>query len=183
VSGLALDPAARALLRGVLALVFAAALVHKLRRPADFRTALAGLAGLPAWALAPAAAVLPAVEGALALGLVVPGTGAVPAAAAAGLLGLYTAAIGVRLASGRRDLACGCGGPLDRGRLGPELVVRNALLLAVAGAAALPATARPWTALDVFTVAAGIATATLLYTGAATALANARDLASARSPR
>lgn len=182
-SGLALDPAVRALLRGALALVLAAAWVHKLRRPAAFRAALAGLSGLPARAVAPAAALVLAAEGALALGLVLPGTGAAPAAGAAGLLGLYTAAIASRLAHGHRDLACGCGGPLDRGRLGPELVVRNALLVAAAGAAALPATARPWTALDVFTVAAGIAATAVLHAAAGTALANARGPVTARSPR
>lgn len=179
-SGLALDPAARAVLRGALALLFTAALVHKLRRPTAFRAALAGLSGLPAPALPPAAAGVLAAEGALALGLALPGTGAAPALGAAALLVLYSAAIAARLARGHRDRPCGCGGPLDRGRLGPELLVRNAALVAAAGAAALPATARPWAALDVFTVAAGIAAAALLHAAAATALANAAHPVSTR---
>lgn len=181
-SALVLDPAARAVLRLALAFLFATALVHKLRRPRAFREALAGYGLLPERAVAAAAGVVMAVEGALAAALALPGAGAAPALGAAALLAAYAGAIGWNLARGRRDLGCGCGGPLDRGRLGPELVLRNAVGIAAAAAAALPAASRPWTALDDFTVAAGVVAAALLYAGAETALANAAPRPRAPAP-
>lgn len=102
---------------------------------------------------------LPLAEGAAALGLVTPWR---PAAAllAAALLALYGAAMAWHLARGHA-LDCGCGGtPLP---LSPALVLRNAVLAAVALAAALPATARAIGLADLAVAAAAVLLGTLLY--------------------
>ena len=51
-----------------------------------------------------------------------------PAAlAAAGLVSVFTIAVVLNLARGRRD-SCGCGGPLET-RIGPRVLARNTLLI------------------------------------------------------
>ncbi len=104
---------------------------------------------------------LPLAEGLAALGLVTPWR---PAAAllAAALLALYGMAMAWHLARGRR-LDCGCGGaPLP---LSAALVLRNAVLVVVALAAALPAGARTIGLADFAVAAAAVALAALLYAG------------------
>ena len=133
--------------------------LDKLREPALFRDAVEDYALLPA-ALVPAfARALPLVE-ALAGALLLPGaTRALGAALGGALLVLVSAAIAINLRRGRTRIDCGCGGaahtPLSRG-----LVARNAVLLLLALAAALPAAPRATVWLDL--VAAGFATLFLL---------------------
>jgi hypothetical protein len=88
-----------------------------------------------------------------------------PYAAAVGivLLLMYATAIGINLKRGRRDLACGCGGPDERRPIARWMVWRNVLL-----AVALVSTFAPWTPrafdfTDGVTVAFGLATLALLY--------------------
>jgi Methylamine utilisation protein MauE len=176
----AVDPAVRLVLRAGLAVLLLATGVAKLRAPAAFRAALAGYALLPgAWVPA-AAALFVALELVLGAALLVPGAGAAPALGAAALLAGYSAAIAANLARGRRDIDCGCAGPAGRRALDGGLVLRNAVLVAAALAAALPAAGRPLAPLDAFTVAAGTGVAALLYAAADAALALAPRLARLR---
>jgi len=169
----ALDPCLSAVARLSIALVLGVAAVHKLRDPGAFRSALGGYRLLPD-ALVPAAAVLlAALEVAAAAALALPGSGPAPALLAALLLALYTAAIAVNLARGRRDIDCGCSGPARRQPLGPGLLLRNALLVAAALLGAAPVGARPLLWLDFLTVAAAVAVLGLLYAAADTARAQA----------
>ena len=87
-----LDPALRAALRGALALLWLAAASHKLRAPARFRDALAGYQLVPATAVQAVAALVAALELAIALALLAPGTGA---------------ADSTRLAAGATDVEAG----------------------------------------------------------------------------
>lgn len=162
----ALDPVVVHVLRLSLALLLAAALRHKLRDPARFREVLVGYALLPARLVRPAAAGVTAAEAALAVGLLVgPWAGAAGRGAAA-LFALYGAAIAVNLARGRRDLDCGCLGPAGaRVGLHGGLVLRNAVLVGAALAAAAPPAARALGGLDLFTI--GAATGAALLLGAA----------------
>ena len=57
---------------------------------------------------------VPMLEVAVAIGLCLAGTRPFAAALAIVVLLTYAAAIAVNLGRGRRDLACGCGGPNDR---------------------------------------------------------------------
>jgi hypothetical protein len=175
-----IDPAVQMALRVALAALFAAAAVHKLRDRRRFRDALRGYALAPARAVAPLAAGFTALE-LVAAGLLVAPGGARPGAALGGaLLLVYTAAVAVNLARGRRAIACGCGGPAGSRALGADLLVRNAVLLLAVFACAAPPAARALHALDAVTIAAGAALLALVYAAAETALANARAVSALR---
>jgi hypothetical protein len=162
---IALDPVVTWTLRLVLALLFAGAAWHKLRRPGEFAAAVR------AYRLVPDLVVVP-VAGLLALGEVA-ATGLLlgvtwyrlGAALAAALLALYAGAIAVNLARGRRDLDCGCAGPGARRPVSGGLVVRNVVLLAGALLLLGHGTGRLMTWLDMTTVLAATATLAALWAG------------------
>ena len=181
-SGVELDPAARAVLRLALAWLFARAAAHKLRDLRGFRAALADYRLVPEALLAPAAAAVAGLEAALAAWLLVPAAGPAPALTAAALLCAYTTAIAVNLARGRRHIACGCAGPAALAPLHEALLARNAGLVGLALAAALPAAARPLEPIDAASVAGGAAALALLLVAAEIAIANAARLQISRGP-
>ncbi|MFM7143683.1 MAG: MauE/DoxX family redox-associated membrane protein, partial [Alphaproteobacteria bacterium] len=153
----AIDPAILAALRLALALLLLRAALHKLRDREAFRDALSGYALLPA-AVGPAVArVLPALELAAAVLLVLPPTARAGAVLAGALLLVYSAAIATALARGRADAACGCGGPAGELGLSGGLLVRNAILLCVATACAAATAARAPSWIDAVTVVGGVA--------------------------
>ena len=143
-----------------------------------FRAALVDYRLLPAGACGAAAVALVGAEALVGVALFVPTLAAVAALAAAGLLGLYSGAIAVNLARGRRAIDCGCMGPAGRRELGWELVARNVALVAGAAMCALPSAPRALVWIDVFTIGAGVLVAALLYAAIDTGLANARRLRS-----
>ena len=115
--------------------------------------------GVPQALLAVAAVALPAIELIAALLLFTPWRTA-GAALAFTLLALYGAAMAQALVRGRR-LDCGCGGePLA---VSWALVLRNAVLAAVAALAGAPMAPRPMGVGDFLVVAAALLLATLLY--------------------
>lgn len=168
-----LDPALLGAARASLALLFAVAAAHKLRDPRGFAAHVAAYALLPAWAAAPSARALAAAELALCVALAWPGTARAAAVVAAGLLAVYAGAIAVNLRRGRRALDCGCG--LSPRPLGRDLLLRNALLVAVALAAALPASPRVLGWVDAWTIACATAVAAALFA--------AQDVAAAQRAR
>jgi hypothetical protein len=88
-----------------------------------------------------------------------------PYAAALGMLMLlgYASAIAVNLRRGRRDLACGCGGPDERRPIAAWMVWRNVLIALALAAAVAPRTARPLRVTDGVTIVFGLLTIALLY--------------------
>jgi hypothetical protein len=168
-----MDPTVDLTLRAGLALLFAGAAVHKARAPRAFREAVVAYRLLPAALGGAAAAALVAAEAGVAAALLAPGRRAAGLAGAAGLLGLYGAAIAVNLARGRRDLDCGCAGPGARRPISGWLVVRNAVLAATALAALAPVRARALVWVDGLTVVAALATAALLHAALGRLLAEA----------
>jgi hypothetical protein len=100
--------------------------------------------------------------------------------AAAALLALYSAAIVVNLARGRREIDCGCFGPAQRQPLSPALVLRNGVLIALALVCALPAGVRALVPLDALTIAALVAFAALVHGGVNGLIANAPRLRALR---
>ncbi len=160
----AIDPALVLVLRLALALLFAVACAHKLRGARQFRATLDAYRLLPRALLGPAAMVIIGAEAALVLALI--GGHPWAGAGAVALLGLYTAAIGVNLARGRREIDCGCGGPAARQSLSGALLVRNGVLIAAALGIAAPVGTRPLHALDAFTVVSGTVAALVLYVAA-----------------
>jgi uncharacterized membrane protein YphA (DoxX/SURF4 family) len=166
----ALDPALRAALRCALALLWLVSGRHKLRDPARFRDALAGYRLIPAPFVRTFAVGIAALELALGLALLAPGTGPAPAIATAALLALYALAIAANLVRGRRAIDCGCGARPQP--LGEGLVVRNAVLVGIALAAALPATGRALSWIDAASIGGGATALAALYAAADAALAN-----------
>ncbi len=157
-----LDPAIGALLLACLALLFASAALHKLRDLAHFTEVLRAYRVLPAGAvrLAP---LVPLAELAVAGALVTPAVRSGAALAGAALLVLYAAAIAVNLRRGRRDLACGCGGPDDTRPIAPWMVARNLTLALLLAVTLLTWRERPLSPTDALTAGAGSVVATLLY--------------------
>ena len=175
-----IDPAVVLVLRGAGCALFASAALHKLRGFADFRVALADYRLVPWWASGLAARGVVAAELASAVLLVSPMARPFGFASAAGLLALYTAAIGVNLLRGRSDIDCGCFGPAHRAPLGGALVARNAGLGVLAVAGLLPVAARPLVALDALTAAGGVLLLALLHASVNRLIENAPHLRALR---
>ena len=166
---LLVDPVVLATLRAALALLFAAAALHKLRDPAGFGAVLAEYRVLPGALVHIGVWGVPKLEAAVSLGLLAPGP--LGPAAAAVLLTSYGAAIALNLLRGRRELDCGCLGPGQRQPISGALVARNALLAGGALACLLPAAPRALVWLDFATIAAATASLALFWLGAHRALA------------
>jgi len=160
------DPVVVHALRLALALLLAAAALHKLRDPAGFRATLRDYHLLPEPSVGPAGAIFALLEAGLALALLVPRVASTAALTCAALLVVYGGAIGVNLARGRRHVACGCLGPSADEPLHAGMLVRNGLLALAALAAALPGAGRPLSALDLFTITAAAGGLALLYLAA-----------------
>lgn len=174
---LSVDPATAIALRTGLALLFAVAAAHKLRDLRAFRDALEGYRLVPARALGVGACGLIAAEIGTAGALVLSEQGGV---AAAGLLGLYSAAIALSLARGLREIDCGCFGPALRQPLSLALVLRNLGLISLAGICALPVGSRALVPLDALTIIAGVALAALVHGALNGLIANAPRLRALR---
>ena len=120
--------------RYFLAAVFAVAALAKLRNLAGTRQALIEF-GISGWLARRAALLLPASELACAAGLIPPVTAKLAALALAVLLTIFTAAIGLNLLRGRRP-SCACFGAVNSSPIGPQTILRNLVLLAMAGCGA-----------------------------------------------
>jgi len=167
------DPALQLALRGGAALLLVAAASHKLRDLGAFREVLRAYGLLPGWALAPVGAALAGAEAGVGVACLAPGLAPAACAAGAGLVALYSSAIAYNLARGRRSIDCGCGGPGGRQTLSGSLLARNAVVVALLLAAAVPAADRPLVWLDAITAGGLLAALALLYAAADVALANA----------
>ena len=121
--------------RLVLAAVFAVAGVAKLLDAAGTRGALEGF-GVPRAAARLAGPVLPVAELAIAAGLLVPASAWWSALAAAGLLAVFMAAIGLSMARGAAP-GCHCFGRLRPAPVSWRTQVRNGVLAAAGGVAVL----------------------------------------------
>ena len=103
-----LDPTLGAVAAVVLAAVFAVAGVAKLRAPDAFAGVVANYRLLPDRLVRPVAWLLPPLEVALALCVLLPVTRVPAAAALCVLLLLFAGAMAVNLRRGRTGIDCGC---------------------------------------------------------------------------
>jgi Methylamine utilisation protein MauE len=161
-----IDPVVAWLARLALAGVFAAAALHKWRDLGAFTAAVAAHRLVPEASAGALARALAVTETAVAVGLLVPASAPRAAWIAAALLALYTGAIAINLARGRREIDCGCSArpqPLSGG-----LLARNAALAAAALPAALPTGARALVWIDALTAIAALAALALLWLAAQT---------------
>ncbi len=158
-----LDPVVSTLIALSFALLFGTAALHKWRDLAGFAAVLDAYRLLPPGLVAPLAWVVPLLESAAARGLLARQASAAAAGLGILLLSGYAGAIGVNLHRGRRDIACGCGGPDQRRPIAGWMLGRNLVLAMMLTGALWPRGAREigWT--DRATIAFGLAGASLIY--------------------
>jgi hypothetical protein len=164
-----LDPAVGLLLSVTSALLFGSAGVHKLRDLRRFDEIFSAYGVMPgfsrrrlSWGV-PLSRGVPVVELAVAVGLLAAASRVYAVGVGIVLLLAYAAAIGVNLHRGRRDLACGCGGPDERRPIAPWMVWRNVLLAAALAVTLVPWTTRPLGFTDAVTLTFGLLTLALIY--------------------
>ncbi len=158
-----LDPAIGLLSTAAIALLFASAGVHKLRDLRRFDEIFSAYGLLTGVARLRLSWSVPVLELAVAGGLLFDESR--PSAATVGIVLLltYATAIAVNLKRGRRDLACGCGGPDERRPIAPWMVWRNIVIALCLAATFAPWTTRPLTLTDAVTVVFGLLTLALIY--------------------
>jgi hypothetical protein len=158
-----LDPAIGLLIVAGAALLFARAAAHKLRDLPRFVEIFSAYGMLPPSTARYVAWLVPLLELGTVLGLLFGEYRAYASCLGVLLLLTYACAIGINLRRGRRDLACGCGGPSERRPIAPWMILRNIVLaLAIAGTLA-PWAVRPLTFTDAVTVSFGLLTLALVY--------------------
>jgi Mn2+/Fe2+ NRAMP family transporter len=158
-----IDPAIAFLVVACTVLLFAAAAVHKLRDLRRFSEIFAAYRLLPLGAGRHATRAVPLLEAAVAVGLLFAGSRTTAAIVGIVLLLAYAGAIAVNLRRGRRELACGCGGPDDRRPIASWMVWRNVGIAVLLAAAMLPWSQRSLVLTDAVTVGFGTATCALVY--------------------
>ncbi len=158
-----LDPVFGALIAISFAVLFASAAVHKWLNLANFEAAFAAYALLPQLPRRHLTWLVPLCESVVALGLLARVTRTVCAIAGALLLLGYAGAIALNLDRGRRDIACGCGGPDQRRPIAGWMSWRNLVLALLLGIAIWPWSNRAMTWVDGVTIAFGVAAATVVY--------------------
>jgi hypothetical protein len=158
-----LDPAIGLLLAAAIALLFASASAHKLRDLKRFDEIFSAYGLLTGVARLRMSWSVPVLELAVAGGLLFDESRPYAATVGIVLLLTYAAAIAVNLRRGRRDLACGCGGPDERRPIAPWMVWRNILVALCLAATFVPWTARPLNFTDAVTVVFGLLTLALIY--------------------
>jgi Methylamine utilisation protein MauE len=156
----------------VLAGVFGAAAVAKLRALDAFVGVVHNYHLMPEPLERPIAYALPVVELAIAVGVLVPTSRPPAALAAAILLALFAGAMAINLARGRRDIDCGCFATVLRQRLSWPLVVRNLLLAALALLVVRGLGARGLGWLDLVTVGCAAMALVFVYAAASRLFSN-----------
>ena len=158
-----IDPVIELSIRLALAFLFAAAAWHKVSDRVRFGAVIDAYDLLPSWLVASAARLLPLVEASIAIGLLYPPSQDGAVIAAVSLFVLYTAAISVNLARGRREIDCGCFAASARVPLSSWLVFRNVVLIVAACALLIPVRTRTLIWVDGLTVAMALTTVSVLW--------------------
>jgi uncharacterized membrane protein YphA (DoxX/SURF4 family) len=158
-----LDPAIGLLLVAAFALLFGSAAVHKLRDWRRFDEIFSAYGVVPVLARWRLSWLVPGLELAVAVSLLADVTRPYAVFVGFMLLLAYAAAIGINLKRGRRDLACGCGGPDERRPIAPWMVWRNIVLALGLASTLMQWTGRPLVFTDAVTVTFGLGTLALIY--------------------
>jgi uncharacterized membrane protein YphA (DoxX/SURF4 family) len=158
-----IDPVIAWSLRLGLALLFAAAAWHKVTDRRRFKATVSAYEVLPTRTSSMLSWGVPLAEGAVAIGLVYPPTVRAAAVAACSMLLLYTGAIAINLARGRREIDCGCFASRAVTPLNGALIARNAGLIAATCALLLPIRMRPLVWVDGLTLLTALTTLILLW--------------------
>src|SRR5215813_6110719 len=155
-----------------VATIFAGSAAIKFAALEDFGQAVEAYRVVPESTAPVVAWIVPVLELGSAAGLLYAGTRSAAAMILFVLLILFTLAIGLNLARGRRDIDCGCFGPMLRQRLSSWLIVRNFVLAGGVMVAALPLETSDMNALAYSTIAFASMAMVLLYITGNVLLAN-----------
>jgi len=158
-----MDPAIAALIVACIALLFAGAALHKLRDLRRFDEIFTAYGLFPWAARCRLSRAVPLLEALVAGGLLLDAARLMAAGVGVLLLLAYAGAIAVNLLRGRRELACGCGGPDDRRPIAAWMVGRNILCAALLLPVMLPWSARPLVPTDLVTILGGTAACAVAY--------------------
>jgi len=160
---LTVDPVVSWIAALAVALLFAAAALHKLRDWSRFSGIVGDYRLLPPALVTPGASLIVLLEVATVALLLAPALRPVGGLLAGTLLVVYALGIAINLRRGRTTLDCGCVSAGHRRRIHRSMVVRNLLLAASMLLVVVPSTARGVTPLDVLTVAGVTIVVVLLY--------------------
>src|SRR5260370_4127104 len=157
-----MGPASAGLIAACTAFLFAGAAIHKLRDLRRFDEIFAAYGLLPLAARLRLSRAVPLLEALVAVGLLLEVTRFAAACVGILLLLAYAGAITVNLLRGRRELACGCGGPDDRRPIAPWMVWRNILFAVMLFPLMLTWSPRPLGLTDMVTIGFGTAACALV---------------------
>lgn len=158
-----LDPVIPLISSLVLSYIFVVASIHKWKDLAAFKVILENYQILPTTLLGTFTLIIPAMEIATGVALLIPILTPVAAILAASLLLMYMLGIGINLLKGRRTIDCGCGGTDNKQAISEWLLVRNGILLFLVMAIILPVVPRSLVWLDWAVVLMATLTACLMY--------------------
>jgi len=158
-----IDPGVAWLIIACAGLLFLVSALHKLRDLRRFAEVFAAYGVFPAVLARRLALGVPALELAVAVGLLFDNLRALALWVGMTLLLSYATAIAVNLARGRRDLDCGCAGPNDRRPIAAWMVWRNVGIAVLLSAVLLPWSDRSFVLTDGVTVGFGTACCALVY--------------------
>jgi hypothetical protein len=175
-----LDPTIVAIACATSATIFLGSAALKFSQPTEFRAAVESYRLVPEAMAVVLGWIVPALELAGAIGLVVGATRGAGALLLLALIAAFTGAIALNLARGRRDLDCGCFGPLLHQPLSGWLIARNGLLALLVIIAVAPIDRHPLAPLDYATIASATAALVFLYGAANYLLATAPAIAALR---
>ena len=170
-----MDPVFAILVRILFALLFISAAVSKFDTP-RFRAILDAYRLLPPRLAAFTARWLPGLELTMGLAWAAGVFPAVVVIASETLLAIYGLAIAINLLRGNSNIDCGCGFGSSGQQLSWGLVLRNLILIAIAGSGLLATTQRSLVLVDYFTVVTAVLAALLLYGACRQLLANSQAM-------
>jgi hypothetical protein len=162
--------------RFTIAMIFALSAIHSMRDWAVYTAQVTQYKILPVRLARIASWILPPVQLAIGIMLVITNTACMPGLA---LMALFTAAIAINVARGRTDIECGCGGATGQ-KLSWALVTRNIILCGLL-AVGLTAPNTSWDAATLVTIIGATAFLVTLYFAAGQLLANAQALTPRRA--
>jgi len=176
-----LDPTIVAIACAATCTIFLGSAAVKFWQPTEFRAAVESYRLVPEAMAVALEWIIPALELAGAIGLLLAATRGAAALLLLSLIAAFTGAIALNLVRGPRDLDCGCFGPLLRQPLSGWLVARNGLLALLVLTDFTPVRGRPLASLDYLTIVAAAAALVILYGAANYLLAMAPRVATLRT--
>lgn len=161
-----MDPVYQYVISLLLSWVFLSAAWHKLRHADHFQAILDSYRLLPFPARAFHALALGLGEAAIGVGILLGNVRSTATLAAITVLTVYALAISFNLVRGRREIDCGCAGPLHSQPISWHLVARNVMLVALVATILFGEAERTLGWIDWLTTVFAGAAAIMIYRGA-----------------